>query len=81
MSAEQIKVSNKADFYLFSRHYITIANYFNVSLDQIFQDSLHVKKNVITDNVILKMNYMDDEEQKLVLKLIESVEDYVQRGK
>ncbi|MDY3930065.1 MAG: helix-turn-helix transcriptional regulator [Clostridia bacterium] len=62
-------------------YYITIANFFNVSLDQIFQDSLHVKKNVIIDNVILKMSYMDDEEQKLALKLIESVEDYARSKK
>ena len=62
-------------------YYITIANFFKVSLDYIFQDSLDMKKNVIIDNVILKMSYMDDEEQKLALKLIESVEDYAQSKK
>ena len=62
-------------------YYITIANFFKVSLDYIFQDSLDMKKNVIIDNVILKMSYMDDEEQKLALKLIESVEDYARSKK
>ena len=57
-------------------YYITIANFFKVSLDYIFQDSLDMKKNVIIDNVILKMSYMNDEDQKFVLRLIESLEEY-----
>lgn len=59
-------------------YYITIANFFKVSLDYIFQDSLDMKKNVIIDNVILKMSYMNDEDQKFVLRLIESLEEYKQ---
>ena len=35
-----------------------------------------MKKNVIIDNVILKMSYMNDEDQKFVLRLIESLEEY-----
>lgn len=57
-------------------YYITIANFFKVSLDYIFQDSLDMKKNVIIDNVILKMSYMNHEDQKFVLRLIESLEEY-----
>ena len=57
-------------------YYITIANFFKVSLDYIFQDSLDMKKNVIIDNVILKMSYMNHEDQKFVLRLIESREEY-----
>lgn len=57
-------------------YYITIANFFKVSLDYIFQDSLDMKKNVIIDNVILKMSYMNDEDQKFVLRIIESLEEY-----
>ena len=57
-------------------YYITIANFFKVSLDYIFQDSLDMKKNVIIDNVILKMRYMNHEDQKFVLRLIESLEEY-----
>ena len=57
-------------------YYITIANFFKVSLDYIFQDSLDMKKNVIIDNVILKMSYMNDEDQKFVLILIQSLEEY-----
>ena len=56
-------------------YYITIANFFKVSLDYIFQDSLDMKKNVIIDNVILKMSYMNHEDQKFVLRLIESLEE------
>ena len=57
-------------------YYITIANFFKVSLDYIFQDSLDMKKNVIIDNVILKMSYMNHEDQKFALRLIESLEEY-----
>ena len=57
-------------------YYITIANFFKVSLDYIFQDSLDMKKNVIIDNVILKMSYMNHEDQNFVLRLIESLEEY-----
>ena len=57
-------------------YYITIANFFKVSLDYIFQDSLDMKKNVIIDNVILKMSYMNDEDQKFVLKIIELLKIY-----
>ena len=56
-------------------YYVTIANFFKVSLDYIFQDSLDMKKNVIIDNVIL-MSYMNHEDQKFVLRLIESLEEY-----
>lgn len=58
-------------------YYITIANYFKVSLDQLFADELNMKKNIIIDSVVLKMGYMSDKEQKLVLEMVESIQKYV----
>lgn len=58
-------------------YYITIANYFKVSLDQLFADELSMKKNIIIDSVVLKMGYMSDKEQKLVLDMVESIQKYV----
>ena len=58
-------------------YYITIANYFKVSLDQLFADELNMKKNIIIDSVILKMGYMSEKEQKLVLEMVESIQKYV----
>lgn len=58
-------------------YYITIANYFKVSLDQLFADELKMKKNIIIDSVVLKMGYMSDKEQKLVLEMVESIQKYV----
>lgn len=58
-------------------YYITIANYFKVSLDQLFADELNMKKNIIIDSVVLKMGYMSDKEQKLVLDMVESIQKYV----
>lgn len=58
-------------------YYITIANYFKVSLDQLFADELNMKKNIIIDSVVLKMGYMSEKEQKLVLEMVESIQKYV----
>ena len=58
-------------------YYITIANYFKVSLDQLFADELSMKKNIIIDSVVLKMGYMSEKEQKLVLEMVESIQKYV----
>ena len=58
-------------------YYITIANYFKVSLDHLFADELNMKKNIIIDSVVLKMGYMSEKEQKLVLEMVESIQKYV----
>lgn len=62
-------------------YYMTIANYFNVSLDHIFVDSLNMKKNIIIDSIVLKTSYMPSEEQKMVLDVVESIERYLKKKK
>ena len=56
---------------------MSIANFFKVSLDQIFVDSIDMKKNIIIDSIVLKISYMSKEEQKLVLDMVENIEDYL----
>lgn len=58
-------------------YYMSIANFFKVSLDQIFVDSIDMKKNIIIDSIVLKISYMSKEEQKLVLDMVENIEDYL----
>lgn len=58
-------------------YYMSIANFFKVSLDQIFVDSIDMKKNIIIDSIVLKISYMTKEEQKLVLDMVENIEDYL----
>lgn len=58
-------------------YYMSIANFFKVSLDQIFADSIDMKKNIIIDSIVLKISYMPKEEQKLVLDMVENIEDYL----
>ena len=58
-------------------YYMSIANFFKVSLDQIFVDGIDMKKNIIIDSIVLKISYMPKEEQKLVLDMVENIEDYL----
>lgn len=37
-------------------YYVAVANFFNVSLDHLFSDSIKMKKNIIIDNVVLNVN-------------------------
>lgn len=53
--------------------YITVANYFSISLDEIFRESINFSKNIILDTALLKMSYMGEKQQKLLLKIIEDV--------
>ena len=53
--------------------YIAIANYFRVTLDEIFKDSISMSKNILLDTALLKMSYMEEKQQKLLLKIIEDV--------
>lgn len=52
--------------------YLEAANYFKVTLDYLFADNLNEKKNILIDSVVLKMNYMNEKEQKYVLDMVES---------
>lgn len=56
--------------------YIDVANYFKVTLDYLFSDSLNEKNNILIDSVVLKMNYMDEKEQEYILNVVESFTKY-----
>lgn len=60
-------------------YYMSIANFFKVSLDHIFVDSINMKKNVIIDSIVLKISYMSKEEQKLILNMVETIEKYLEK--
>ena len=60
-------------------YYMSIANYFKVSLDHIFADSINMKKNVIIYSIVLKISYMPIEEQKLILNMVEDIEKYLDK--
>lgn len=60
-------------------YYMSIANFFKVSLDHIFVDSINMKKNVIIDSIVLKISYMPKEEQKLILNMVETIEKYLEK--
>ncbi len=59
--------------------YRDVANYFKVSFDYLFIDSLSVRKNIIVDSVVLRMSYMSEEEQRFVLKIVEEFAQYRER--
>lgn len=56
--------------------YRDVANYFKVTLDYLFIDSSDAKKNIYIDTVNLRMNYMAEEDQRMVMKF---VEDWVKK--
>lgn len=57
--------------------YRTVANYFKVTFDYLFIDSFNVKKNIIIDSVVLRMNYLDEDEQRYILKIVEDFAKYI----
>lgn len=61
--------------------YKAIANYFKVTFDYLFTDSIEARKNIIIDSVILKMTYMTEEEQKYVLNMVENFAEYIDNKK
>ncbi len=60
--------------------YIEAANYFKVTLDYLFYDSLKEKKNIFIDSVILKMSYMNENGQKYILNMVEAFSQYTESG-
>lgn len=60
-------------------YYVAVANFFNVSLDHLFSDSIKMKKNIIIDNVVLKMSYMSEDDQKLILSIVENIDTYIKQ--
>lgn len=65
--------TKKASLYF----YKDVANYFKVTLDFLFFDSIKEKKNIYIDTVNLKMNYMKEAEQRLVMIFVEELGEYI----
>lgn len=61
--------------------YVTIANFFGVSLDYIFQDSIKMSRNINIDTAIVKMGYMNENEQMHILKLIDTFAEFLNKNK
>jgi len=82
--AEVLGVSEKYIYYIERRQrkaslefYLRVANYFKVSLDYLFIDTIQAKKNVYIDSVTVRMNYMEEQDQKMVLKFVEDFCEYI----
>ena len=56
--------------------YIKIANYYKVTLDYLFSDSIDEKKNILIESINVKLKYMSEKEQRFVLHLIEAFDQY-----
>ena len=61
--------------------YRNVANLFNVTFDYLFIDSIDVKRNIIMDSVVLRMSYMNEEEQNFILKMVEDFSEYINNKK
>lgn len=57
--------------------YRDVANYFKVSFDFLFIDSSQNKRNVYIDSVNVRMNYMSESDQRMVLKFVEDFGEYI----
>lgn len=61
--------------------YKAVANFFKVTFDYLFIDSIETRKNIVIDSVVLKMSYMTEDEQRYILKMVEDFNDYIDRSK
>ena len=57
--------------------YKDVANYFKVTLDYLFIDDIQTKKNIYVDSVMIRMSYMEEQDQKMVLKFVEDFGEYI----
>ena len=57
--------------------YKDIADYFMVSLNFLFSNSVETGGNIYIDSTIRRMSHMDEEHQQLVLKFVEDFSDYL----
>ncbi len=57
--------------------YISAANYFNVSLDDIFQDSISIKNIKHKEIVLTELKQVGNDKQKLLLKIMEAVSEVI----
>lgn len=60
--------------------YKNVANYFQVSLDYLFMDSIQAKKNIYIDTVTLRMSYMGEKEQEMIMKFVENFGEYIKNN-
>lgn len=82
--SEVLGVSEKFIYFIEKRQrkgslyfYKNVANYFKVSLDYLFADDIQNKKNIYIDTVMIRMNYMEEPDQKMVLKFVEDFGEYI----
>ena len=66
--------TKKASLYFYKE----VADYFKVSLDYLFFESIQEKKNIYIDTVNLKMNYMEEAEQRLVMNFVDELGKYIE---
>ena len=82
--AEDLGVSEKFIYFIEKRQrkgslyfYKNVANYFKVSFDYLFAEDIQNKKNIYVDTVMIRMSYMEEQDQKMVLKFVEDFSDYI----
>ena len=82
--AEELGVAEKYISAIEAKHrkaslqfYKDVANYFKVSLDYLFIDDIQNKKNIYVDTVMIRMSYMEEQDQKMVLKFVEDFSEYI----
>ena len=66
--------TKKASLYFYKE----VDDYFKVSLDYLFFESIQEKKNIYIDTVNLKMNYMEEAEQRLVMNFVDELGKYIE---
>ena len=56
--------------------YIRAANYFKVTLDYLFSESIEKKDTILIDSIVLKLKYMKESEQRYILDVVEAFSKY-----
>lgn len=58
--------------------YIRTANYFKVTLDYIFSESIERKETIILDSIVLKLRHMRESEQRYILDVVDAFSKYAE---
>lgn len=56
--------------------YIRAANYFKVTLDYLFYESIEQKDSIIIDSIALKLRQMKESEQRYILDVVDVFSKY-----
>lgn len=56
--------------------YIRAANYFKVTLDYLFYDSIDKKDSIVIDSIALKLRQMKETEQRYILDVVDAFSKY-----